>query len=98
MTHGRLGSMDEQRNELLLLRGLDREDVDQGKKLVVFRDRGHGQLSGGNGWWTSGGSEWLGLGGDGVWGVGTLPPFPAGQAFKRNPPPRTPARPRRFPY
>src|SRR5260370_776990 len=60
MTHGRLGSMDEQRNELLLLRGLDREDVDQGKKLVVFRDRGHGQLSGGNGWWTSGGSEELG--------------------------------------
>src|SRR5712692_1867897 len=57
MTHGRLSSMDEQRNELLLLRGLDREDVDQGKKLVAFRDRGHGQLSGGNGWWTIGGSE-----------------------------------------
>jgi hypothetical protein len=52
--------MDEQRNELLRLRGLDREDVDQGKKLVVLRDRGHGRLSGGNGCWTSGGSEELG--------------------------------------
>ena len=40
-----LPSIDEQRNELFLLRRLDGEDVDQGKKLVVLRDRGRGQLS-----------------------------------------------------
>jgi hypothetical protein len=41
VTHGALGGLDQQVNKLLLLCGINGEDVDKGDELLLFADRGH---------------------------------------------------------
>jgi hypothetical protein len=41
MAHGSLGRAGQQFKQLLLIGGLDGEDVDQGDKLATRRDRCH---------------------------------------------------------
>ena len=46
MAYGSLGRTGQQFNEFLLIRGLDREDIDDRDKLAVRRDRRHTQTRG----------------------------------------------------